>query len=182
MVGAYVLSYRLEDRPDELWTDRFTRFKFASDESLATGTTIHMAHAARTLVCGLDLSAEQTALVPALRSAERTADPEGVLAMIAGRCAEAAGCCYRPEMLRKNEALHKNINLPTGRGALDPAFRVMLVEDTDYRSAPTDADTVFIVDVFVCTGKALSLAAKAIRQINEGTPVIDPALAKLELY
>lgn len=135
-----------------------------------------MAHAARILVCGLGLSAERTVFAPALRSSEQCANPDGVLTMIAGRCAASAGCRYQHGLLRKN------VNLPTGRGALDPSFRVMLVDDADYRSALTDADTVFVVDDFVATGKTLSLAATGIRERNPGTTVYGLALAKAEWH
>ena len=174
--AAFVLGYRLEDQPGDLWSSRFTRFKFDPDDASSAGAARLMAHAARTLVCALDLSAGRTVFAPALRSAEQSADRTGVLATIAQRCAEATGCRYQPGLLRKN------VNLPTGRGALDPAFRLLLLEDVDYRCAATDADTVFIVDDFVATGKTLSLIAAAVLERNPGTTVYGLALAKPEWH
>ena len=174
--AAFFLGYRLEDRSGDLWSDRFTKFKFEPDDVSSAGAARLMVHAARILVYGLGLSVSRTVFAPALRSAERSADPNGVPAMIAQRCAEVAGCRYEPGLLQKN------VNLPTGRGALDPAFRVLLAENADYRSASTDADTVIIVDDFVATGKTLSLAARAILERNPCTTVYGLALAKPEWH
>ena len=174
--AAFVLGYRFEDHPGDLWSDRFTSFKFNPDGASSEGAARLMAHAAGILVSRLGLAADRTVFAPALRSAERAASPDGVLATIARRCADDAGCRYQPELLRKN------VNLPTGRGALDPGFRVLLVEDADYRSAPVDADAVFIVDDLIATGKTLSLAATAIRARNPAAIVYGLALAKTEWH
>ena len=174
--AVFVLGYRLEDCPGDLWSDRFTKFKFNPNPATSAGAARLMAHAARTLVCALGLNAAKVVFAPALRSVEQSADPGGVLAMIAGRCAEAAGCRCQPGLLTKNA------HLPTGRGALDPEFRLLLVEDADYRSAATDAETVFVVDDFVATGKTLSLAATAILERNPGATVYGLALAKPEWH
>lgn len=174
--AVFVLGYRFEDCSDDSWSERFTRFKFTPDQCSSAGAAKLMAHAARTLVCSLGLNADSVVFAPALRSAERFADPDGVLTMIAGRCAEAAGCRYQPGLLTKDA------HLPTGRGGLDPEFRLLLVEDANYRSASTDASTVFVVDDFVATGKTLSLAATAILERNPGTTVYGLALAKSEWH
>ena len=174
--ATFVLGYRLEDRPGDRWTARFTKFKFHPDDASTEGAARLMAHAAGILVRGLGSSTRGTAFAPALRSAEHSADPDGVLAMIAGRCAEAAGCRFQPGLLQKKP------HPPTGRGGLYPEFRTLLVEEADYRSAPTEADTVFIVDDFVATGKTLSLAAAAILERNPGTAVYGFALAKPEWH
>ena len=129
-----------------------------------------MAHAAGILVQGLGLDPGRTVFAPALRSAERVGDPEGLLAMIASRCAGA--CRYEPGLLQKE------VHLPTGRGGLYPEFRTLLVEQANYRSASVDAHTVFIVDDFVATGKTLSLAATAILERNPTATIYGLALAK----
>ena len=174
--AAFVLGYRLEDRPDDLWSDRFARFKFDPDDASAEGAARLMAHAAGVLVRGLGLNAARTVFAPALRSAEEFADPGGVLAMIAGRCADAAGCRYQHGLLQKSP------HLPTGRGGLDPAFRILLLEDAEYHAVPTAADAVFIVDDFVATGKTLSLAAAAVLESNPSATVYGFALAKPEWH
>ena len=68
------------------------------------------------------------------------------------------------------------------RGGLYPEFRTLLVEQAGYRSASVDADTVFIVDDFVATGKTLSLAATAILERNPTANVYGLALAKPEWH
>ena len=176
VAAAFVLGYRLEDRPDDLWTDRFTGFKFNPSLESATSAARLISHAAHTLVDALGLGEDRTVFTPALRSAERSADPNGPLAQTAVLCAYAAGCRCYPGLLTKNP------NLPTGRGSLDPEFRLMLVEDTNYRSDILDADTVVVVDDFVATGKTLSMAATAIRESNPGATVYGLALAKTEWH
>lgn len=133
-----------------------------------------MAHAAGILVQGLGLDPIRTVFAPALRSAEKIADTEGLLTMLASRCAGA--CRYEPELLQKEA------HLATGRGGLYPEFRALLVENANYRSASTDADTIFIVDDFVATGKTLSLAATAILERNPDVTVYGLALAKPEWH
>ncbi|MDE3257604.1 MAG: phosphoribosyltransferase [Gemmatimonadota bacterium] len=174
VAAAFTIGYRLEDRPDDTWSVRFTKFKFDPDDASVQGGVRLMAHAAGILVQSLGLDPERTVFAPALRSSEKTADSEGLLAMLASRCAGA--CRYEPGMLRKE------VHPPTGRGGLYPEFRALLVEQADYRSASVDADTVFIVDDFVATGMTLSLAATAILTRNPDVTVYGFALAKPEWH
>lgn len=174
VTSAFTLGYRIEDRPDDEWSARFTKFKFDPDDASTEGAARLMAHVAPTLVRGLGLDPSRTVFAPALRSAEETADPESVLALLASRCAET--CRYQPGLLQKEAYL------PTGRGGLYPEFRSLLVEDADYRSATTDAEAVFIVDDFIATGKTLSLAATAVLERNPNTAVYGLALAKPEWH
>lgn len=172
--AAFTVGYRLEDRPDDKWSALFTKFKFDPDDASTEGGARLMAHAAGILVKGLGLNPGRTVFAPALRSSEKTADPEGLMAILASRCAGA--CRYEPGLLQKE------VHPPTGRGGLYPEFRTLLVEQAGYRSASVDADTVFIVDDFVATGKTLSLAATAILERNPGATVYGLALAKPEWY
>ena len=174
VAAAFTVGYRLEDRPEDTWSARFTKSKFDPDEASTEGAARLMAHAAGILVRGLGLDPGRTVFAPALRSAETVADPDGVLASRARRCAGACG--YQPGLLRKEA------HLPTGRGGLYPEFRSLLVEDAGYLSASTDAETVFIVDDFIATGKTLSLAATAILERNPNTTVYGFALAKPEWH
>ncbi|MCY3765060.1 MAG: phosphoribosyltransferase [Gemmatimonadetes bacterium] len=174
VAAAFTIGYRLEDRPDDTWSVRFTKFKFDPDDASVQGGVRLMAHAAGILVQSLGLDPERTVFAPALRSSEKTADSEGLLAMLASRCAGA--CRYEQRLLRKE------VHPPTGRGGLYPEFRALLVEQADYRSAPVDADTVFIVDDFVATGMTLSLAATAILTRNPDVTVYGFALAKPEWH
>ena len=170
--AAFTLGYRFEDVPDDPWTVRFTAFKFDGDLASVKGAARLMAAVAPLLVGGLRLKANRTVFVPAMRSGETSAQDDGELADIARRCAAASGCGYR------SNALSKSVHLPTGRGRLDPEFRVLLVEYADYRSDVVDADTVIIVDDMIATGKTLSLAATALRRANPGLAVYGFAVAK----
>ena len=174
VTAAFTVGYRLEDRPEDIWSARFTKFKFDPDEVSTEGATRLMAYAARILVRGLGLDPNRTAFAPALRSAEKIAETDSLLALCAKRCAGA--CRYQPGLLRKEA------HLPTGRGGLNPEFRSFLVENADYRSASTEAETIFIVDDFIATGKTLSLAATAILERNPNTTVYGFALAKPEWH
>lgn len=174
LVAAFTVGYRLEDRPDDPWTARFTRFKFDPDDATTEGAVRLMAHVAPILVRGLGLDPGRTVFAPALRSTEKVADTDSVIALLAGRCAGA--CRYQPGLLRKEP------HLSTGRGGLDPEFRKLLLEDAAYQSAVVDAETVIIVDDFIATGKTLSLAATAIRERNPETTVYGLALAKPEWH
>ena len=122
----------------------------ATDAASIEGGMRLMAHVARLVVPALGLNPDRTVFAPALHSSETHADPEGVLASMARRCAEAAGGRCLPGLLEKEP------HLPTGRGGLDPEFRILLVEDAAYRSTCSGADAVFIVDDFIATGKTLS--------------------------
>ena len=172
LAAAFTVGYRLEDRPEDKWTARFTRFKFDPDDTTTEGAARLMAHVAPILVRGLGLDPGRTVFAPALRSTEKVADPDGVIALLADRC--AGDCGYQPGLLSKEP------HLSTGRGGLDPEFRKLLLEDAAYQSASVDADTVIIVDDFIATGKTLSLAASAIRERNPDTTVYGLALAKPE--
>ncbi len=172
--AAFTVGYRFEDRSEDMWSTRFTKFKFDPDDASTEGGARLMAHAAGILVQGLGLDPIRTVFAPALRSSEKIADTEGLMAMLASRCAGA--CRYEPGLLQKEA------HLPTGRGGLYPEFRSLLVEHAGYRSASVDADTVFIVDDFVATGKTLSLAATAILERNPDLTVYGLALAKPEWH
>lgn len=174
VAAAFTVGYRIEDRLDDTWSARFTKYKFDPDKASTEGAVRLMAYASRILVRGLGLDPSRTVFAPALRSAETMADPNGGLALLASCCAGA--CRYQPGLLQKEA------HLPTGRGGLYPEFRSLLVEDADYRSAPTDAETIFIVDDFIATGKTLSLAATAILERNPHATVYGFALAKPEWY
>ena len=172
VTAVFTVGYRLEDLPDEPWTARFTAFKFNCEPALAQGATALMAAAAQSMVDGLALERNRTVFVSAMRSDETRAAEDGILATLARRSAAAAGCRYLPG------ALSKSPHLPTGRGRLDPEFRVLLVEGADYRSTPVDADQIIVVDDLIATGKTLELAALAIRDANPGVAVYGFALAK----
>ena len=174
LAGVFTVGYRLEDRPEDIWTARFTRFKFDPDDTTTEGAARLMAHVAPILVRGLGLDPVRTVFAPALRSTEKVADPDGVIALLADRC--AGDCRYQPDLLSKEP------HLSTGRGGLDPEFRKLLLEDAAYQSASVDADSVIIVDDYIATGKTLSLAASAIRERNPDTTVYGLALAKPEWH
>ena len=174
VTAAFTVGYRLEDRPEDKWSTRFTKFKFDPDDASTEGAARLMAHAAGILVRGLGLDPSRTVFAPALRSAEKIADPDGVIALLASRCAGA--CRYQPGLLQKEA------HLPTGRGGLYPEFRSLLVEEAGYCSASADAETIFIVDDFIATGKTLSLIATAILERNPNTTVYGFALAKPEWH
>jgi hypothetical protein len=175
LAAAFTIGYRLEDRPEDKWSTRFTKFKFDPDDATTEGAARLMAYAARTLVRGLGLNPGKTVFAPALRSAEQVADTDGVIALLACRCAGA--CRYQPGLLQKDP------HLSTGRGGLDPAFRELLLEEAGYRSASADdAETIIIVDDFIATGKTLSLAATAVLERNPDTTVYGFALAKPEWH
>ena len=174
VAAAFTVGYRLEDRPEDQWSARFTKYKFDPDEASTEGAARLMAYAARLLVRGLGLDPGRMVFAPALRSAETSADPDGRLALLASRCAGA--CRFQPGLLQKEA------HLPTGRGGLYPEFRSLLVEDAGYRAASTDAETIVIVDDFIATGKTLSLAATAILERNPHVTVYGFALAKPEWH
>ena len=175
LAAAFTVGYRLEDRPEDKWSARFTKFKFDPDDTTTEGAARLMAYAARILVRGLELNPGKTVFAPALRSEEHVADTDGVVALLARRCAGA--CRYHPGLLQKEP------HLSTGRGGLDPAFRELLLEEAGYRSASADdAETIIIVDDFIATGKTLSLAATAILERNPDTTVYGFALAKPEWH
>ena len=174
LAAAFTLGYRLEDRPDDHWTARFTKFKFDPDHATTEGAARLMAHVAPILVRGLGLDPGRTVFAPALRSTETIADADGVIALLARSCAGA--CRYQPGLLQKEP------HLSTGRGGLDPEFRQLLLEDAGYRSGSVDAETIIIVDDFIATGKTLSLAATAILERNPDTTVYGLALAKPEWH
>ncbi|MCY3714585.1 MAG: phosphoribosyltransferase [Gemmatimonadetes bacterium] len=174
LAAAFTVGYRLEDRPEDPWTDRFTRFKFDPDDATTDGAARLMAHVARILIRSLGLVPGRTVFAPALRSTEKVADTDGVIALLAARC--AGDCGYQPGLLSKET------HLSTGRGGLDPEFRKLLLEDAAYTAAFVDADTVIIVDDFIATGKTLSLASTAIRERNPDTTVYGLALAKPEWH
>lgn len=174
VAAAFTVGYRLEDRPGDTWSTRFTKHKFDPDDASTEGAARLMAYVAPILVRGLGLDPGRTVFAPALRSAETKANSDGVVALLASRCAGA--CRYQPGLLQKEA------HLPTGRGRLYPEFRSLLVEDANYRSAPTDAETIIIVDDFIATGKTLSLAATAVLERNPNTTVYGFALAKSEYY
>ncbi|MCY4094053.1 MAG: phosphoribosyltransferase [Gammaproteobacteria bacterium] len=174
VAAAFTVGYRLEDRPGDPWSARFTKSKFDPDEASTRGAVRLMAHAAQIVVRALGLEPEQTGFTPALRSEETSANPDGVLALRASQCAGV--CRYYPDLLQKEP------HLPTGRGGLYPEFRSLLVQDANYRADSINVKTIFIVDDFVATGKTLSLAATAILERNPNITVYGLALAKPEWH
>lgn len=172
LAAAYTLGYRLEDTPEDPWTQRFTAFKFDEGPASVAGASNLMEAAAQLLVNGLGRDTGRVAFVSAMRSGETRAAENGALSQIARRCADATGCQFVPGILSKKP------HLPTGRGRLDPEFRMLLVEHAEYRAEPLDADIVIIVDDLVATGKTLSMAATAIVERNPGVTVYGFALAK----
>ena len=105
VAGAFVLGYRLEDRLDDLWTSRFTEFKFVPTEDSVEGGIRLLAHAASLVTRGFGVERSRTVFAPALRSTEQTASPDGMLSRAARCCAEASGCRFMTSLLEKQSHL-----------------------------------------------------------------------------
>ena len=70
--AAFTVGYRFEDRSEDMWSARFTKFKFDPDNASTEGGVRLMAHAAGILVQGLGLDPGRTVFAPALRSSEKS--------------------------------------------------------------------------------------------------------------
>lgn len=169
---AFTIGYRLTDVGTDPWTRRFNRFKEKHMPSLHGGLEM-MKTAVPRLLEGLGLDPLRTVFVPALSSQEKKARKKGVLPVVVGQCAVAAGTAFRRDALTKNE--HEPLH--TAGGA---AIRYEILEGADYRAKPLEADNVFVFDDLITRGSTLSHIAGAILKTSPNVGVYGVALAKTE--
>ena len=103
--GAFVLGFRITGGGSNVWSDRFSNFKFGPPRSQAAGIAVMqatMGSLMRQLLVGSNVPMREVTFVPALGSGETTADPNGAVASLALHCASVFGNPFRLNLLSKN--------------------------------------------------------------------------------
>lgn len=173
--GAYVLGFRITGGGSNAWSDRFNRFKFGPPNSQAAGIAVMQAATRslmRQLFANTNLRTQDVMFIPALGSAETTADPTGPVSSLALACANVFRNPFRLNVLSKqpHESLHRS------RGTAD--VRAEIIRNAEYRAAAVQARVVLVFDDFITRGDTLGAIANAIKATNQATRVYGVALAK----
>lgn len=173
LTRSFTIAYKMTDDGAEHWTNRFNRFKSKKDRGALMGGVTMMEVAVPQLVTGLGLDPSRTTFVPALSSSETVAAKKGLLAVLARRCAKAAGAASVHDAISKRP--HQPIH-----GIYNAAARKAVLDGAEYRAGDIDADDILVFDDFITRGDTLSHIAQAILEANPRARMYGVALGKAE--
>ena len=173
--GAFVLGFRITGGGSNVWSDRFSNFKFGPPRSQAAGIAVMqatMGSLMRQLLVGSNVPMREVTFVPALGSAETTANPDGPISSLALACANVFGNPFRLNLLRKepHDSLHRS------GGTAD--VRAEIIRNAEYRADAVAARVVLVFDDFITRGDTLGAIANAIKATNPTVRVYGVAFAK----
>ena len=165
---AFAIGYRFTDQRQELWTERFNRFKRAETKALRGGAMV-LGGACQGLVRRLGLDRSRTVFIPALSSKETVARNSGTLWKLAEYCARQVGARFVGDGVRKkaHAPLHRQ---------LDSAARKAILDEADFRASRIEGENIVIFDDFITRGATMSHIARAILDVNPGAKVYGVAL------
>ena len=126
----------------------------------------------RQLLAGFDVVMREVTFVPALGSAETTANPDGPISSLVLACANVFGNPVRLDLLSKqpHDSLHRS------GGTAD--VRAEIIRNAEYRADGVAARVVVVFDDFITRGDTLGAIANAIKASNPTVRVYGVAFAK----
>ena len=171
--AAYTVGYRLLDKHDDSWTERFSQFKENQPTAVGAGIEL-MARMAKKMLAAENVPSKEVTFVPALKSSESSAAPTGTLSRAAVQMAEAARSPYELELLSKrpHDSLHSQYR--------SREERKQIVSEACFACDPIATPYVVVVDDLITGGITLQAWADAIRSSNPSSTIIAMALAKNE--
>ncbi|WP_163784198.1 hypothetical protein [Myxococcus vastator] len=167
-VEALVIAYRITDRPNDLWTERFNAFK-SGDPRAIQGACRVLSQALK----NIRFIVGPVILTAAIPSKFRVLPVASPIYLLGSFIAKALGWTWRPEILRKRP--HRQLHL-----MYNSARRDAEVEGV-YRCTVRGLEgTVLVLDDFITRGSTIREIARAIRQGNPAVNVVGLALGKTE--
>ncbi len=173
LTRTFTLAYKFTDKPNELWSERFIRFKANQKPAVYGGARLFFA-AFPELLASLQFDPATCAIVSALSSGDTVADLRKPLPFIADQCAKMTGVTSAVTAISKQP--HAKIHTLSG-GA---SARSAELDKASYTSAVIGKPNVFVFDDFVTRGDTLSRIARAIIAANGQVSVYGVAMAKTE--
>jgi hypothetical protein len=173
LTRTFTLAYKFTDKPEEIWSERFVRFK-ASDKAAVYGGARVIYSAFPSLVESLHLDPANCAVVCALSSGDTVANVGKPIPFIANACAVNIGAKSALDAISKQT--HAKIHTLGGNFQARSAE----LDKANYVSSAMGKPNVFIFDDFVTRGDTLSRVAKAILATNGPTNIYGIAIAKTE--
>jgi hypothetical protein len=170
--ASFTLGWKMTDNDADPWSARFVRFKRAEDMALY-GAAKMVGGAIPPLMKALALNPARTVIIPALSSAERSANKDRHIPRIAAALGAKFGIGVDRTAVTKNP----HAPIKTAGGA---AARRALLEKANYRADPVDADAILLLDDFITRGDTLSVTAQALLKANPKLTVYGVALGKTE--
>lgn len=164
------IGFRITDRPDEKWTDRFNRFKYGEGPAVEA--------AMRAFCTAFEHirypEDPRIVVVSAISSGHSTVDPHTPAACLGRSLMDSRGWEWRTDLLSKRP--HPRIS------GLRTAYERDAAVNGVYSATPIEGDPgiVLIVDDFCTRGATLADIARAIRQSNPRWAVSAACLAKTE--
>lgn len=168
---TFTLAYKLTDKPQEIWSERFSRFKVA-DRKASVGAARLFYDAFPPMFASLGLRPRDCVFVSVLSSSETRADPNRAIPFIAAELAKLVDAREAIDALTKQR--HGKIHLQPANG------RDAELAKAQYVSGRLPVRNVFVFDDFVTRGSTLSKVAEAVHAANPGSTVYGVALAKNE--
>jgi predicted amidophosphoribosyltransferase len=168
---AFTLAYKFTDDWSETWSGRFARFK-EKDQKALYGAAKVLKPAMVDLFATAKLDPKRTVIVPALASAETTADPKRHIPLLAAAVSKTVGC--RLDMTSVTKDPHPSLH------KVNAAERIQTLEKANYKAKAVDADTVLILDDFITQGATLGITARKLKEANPDLAVLGAALGKTE--
>lgn len=173
--GAFVLGYRITGGGTNDWSARFNRFKFGNQRSRVAGIAVMQAALGvlmRRLFASSGIAAHEVTFVPALGSAETTANPAGPISNLVRACASVFGNPVSINLLSKRP--HERLHSP-GRTA---DARAKIIRNAGYQATRVQARAVLVFDDFITRGDTLGAIANAIKATNPKVSVYGVAFAQ----
>jgi len=173
-VSAFTIAYNFVDDGSEVWSSRFLRFR-QDEEYARVAARVLILQAFPILFDRLNVTREDSAIVPVLRSNETKITGENYIAKIARACANAVKCRYAGELLKKN--IHKPLHEVVGTSNV-----VAELNKAAYRSDRIETKNVFLFDDFIDRGEAMSHIGQAVLKSNPNSTIWGIALGKSEKH
>ena len=169
-LGLLTVGFRITDRPDEKWTQRFNRFKYDAPTAAKAAT--------RTFCAAFEgfhpAGNPRVVVVSSVSSADMIVEYDTPASRLACALARSRAWEWRPGVITKDR--HPRIS-----GIASAAERDATVDGV-YLATPIGGDPglVLVVDDFCTRGATLADIARAIRESNPGWQIQPASLAKTE--
>lgn len=173
-VSAFTIAYNFVDDGSEVWSSRFLRFR-QDEEHARVAARVLILQAFPILFDRLNVTREDSAIVPVLRSNETKITGENYIAKIARACANAVKCRYAGELLKKN--IHKPLHEVVGTSNV-----VAELNRAAYRSDRIETKNVFLFDDFIDRGEAMSRIGQAVLTSKPNSTIWGITLGKSEKH
>lgn len=170
-VPAFTVGWRIEDQPNDPWSQRFIQFKNGHPLGFMGGAFV-MKEAVAELLRTRSLNPVETSLTTALSSKNTEADPNSVLYRTGAWVAENLGLTWLPNAFSKQS--HRSLKTIFGASERDAEV------NGKYVCNNVQSKNLIILDDFITRGATLGDMERALRQQGNKVNLFAIALAKHE--